>query len=583
MPRAPLDCRSGDGRGRRALLGVLAVALAARLVNLWLVSRLPLAEYQFDWAESDMAANFEWSGRILRGDVLGRDTPHPYTSWMRDIAPLATWERWWGGKAIFHQAPLYAYALAGMRLLAGDGFWGIGLCQAMLGVANVALVFLLAGRLFGGAVPTVAALGAALYGPFLLHEALLLRDVLAVTVSLALLWWLAGCEDARTGRWIIAGGLFATALLARETTVLFGPFVVLWIAERFWRQPRALGAAALSFLTGIALGLAPLVARNLALGAPPLSLSTRAIEAFLYGNAADAAVVGVTIPAATRSILEQADGRLWTAVRLTLATYHGDWLGLLGREAFKLGAIFSSYEPADNVSWYYFVDRSPLLRLSLHFGAVLPLGLIGLWLDRRYAAQHRILWYFLVAGVWGLMFSTIVARYRLPLVAVLLVYAGVTVDWAARQIAGGRWRAALAAGVAAIGIAVASASLLGTIARRQRYRADEFMLAGQVYYRHGQAERAFEELRAGLDKAYAGPDQPALPPGYHDLTLTFVRLAHDLRRYRDAAAELERVAATHAADADVEELLGLVYRDGLGLAAEAEKHLERARALRAQS
>ena len=250
---------------------------------------------------------------------------------------------------------------------------------------------------------------------------------------------------------------------------------------------------------------------------------------------------------------------------------------------FKLRAIFSSYEAADNVSWYYFVDRSPLLRLSLHFGAVLPLGLIGLWLDRRHAARHRILWYFLVAGVCGLVCFTIVARYRLPLVAVLLVYAGVTVDWAARQIAGGRWRAALAAGVAAIGIAVASASLLGTIARRQRYRADEFMLAGQVYYRHGQAERAFEELRAGLDKAYAGPDQPALPPGYHDLTLTFVRLAHDLRRYRDAAAELERVAATHAADADVEELLGLVYRDGLDLAAEAEKHLERARALRAQS
>src|SRR5439155_1230613 len=167
---------------------------------------------------------------------------------------------------------------------------------------------------------------------------------------------------------------------------------------------------------------------------------------------------------------------------------HGDWLALFGKEVFKLRAIFSSYEAADNVSWYYFVDRSPLLRLSLHFGAVLPLGLIGLWLDRRHAARHRILWYFLVAGVCGLVCFTIVARYRLPLVAVLLVYAGVTVDWAARQIAGGRWRAALAAGVAAIGIAVASASLLGTIARRQRYRADEFMLAGQVYYRHGQAE-----------------------------------------------------------------------------------------------
>jgi len=582
LPGRPLDAVRRDGRGRRALLAVLAVALAVRLVNLWLTSRLPLAEYQLNWAESDMAANFEWSGRILRGDVLGRDTPHQYTSWMRDIAPLATWERWWGGGTIFHQAPLYAYALAGMRLVAGDGFWGIGLCQALLGVANVALVFLLAARLFGGAAPAVAALGAALYGPFLLHETLLLRDVLAVTVSLALLWWLAGCEDARAGRWMIAGGLFALALLARETTVLFAPFVVLWIAERFGRQPRALGAAALSFLAGIALGLVPLVARNLAVGAPPLSLSTRAIEAFLYGNAADGAVVGVTLPAATRSILEQADGRLWPAVLLTFGTYHGNWLGLLGRELSKLGAIFSSYEPADNVSWYYFVDHSPLLRLSLHFGAVLPLGLIGLWLDRRQAARHRILWYFLVAGVCGLMFSTIVARYRLPLVAVLLVYAGVTVDWAARQTAGGRWRAALLAGVAAIGIAVASASVLGPVARRERYRADEFLLAGEVYYRHGDTQRAFEELRAGLERAYAGPDQPALPAGYHDLALTFVRLARELRRDREAAAELERVAASHPADADAEELLALVYRDGLGLADEAEKHLERARARRAR-
>src|SRR2546428_4872899 len=118
-----------------------------------------------------MAANFEWSGRILRGDVLGRDTPHPYTSWMRDIAPLATWERWWGGKAIFHQAPLHAYALAGMRLLAGDGFWGIGLCQALLGVANVALVFLLAGRRLGRAVPALPALRASPGGPLPRHPA----------------------------------------------------------------------------------------------------------------------------------------------------------------------------------------------------------------------------------------------------------------------------------------------------------------------------------------------------------------------------------------------------------------------------
>ena len=563
----------------RALVAVLALALAVRVLNLWLVSRLPVAEYQFHWAESDMAASWAWSGRIISGDILGRDTPHQYTSWMREWAPLETWERWWGGRTVFHQAPLYAYALAAMRLVAGDGFWGIGLCQAMLGVANVALVYLLAARLFGGAVPVIAALGAALYGPFLLHETLVLRDTLGVTLSLLLLWWLAGCDDARALPWLVAGWLFALALLAREATLVFGPFVTLWIARRFGRHPRALATVALAFVAGVSVGLAPLVARNVVVGAPPLSLSTRGIEAFVYGNAADSAVIGLTLPAASRSILEQADGRLGTAIRLTLATYQGDWLRLVGNELFKLRAIFARYEPMDNVNWYYFADRSPLLRFSLHFESVLALGLVGLWLDRQRAVRHRLLRYFLLASAGALMYSTIVGRYRLPAVAVLLLYAGVTVEWTAREVAAGRWRRAAIAGLAAVGVAAASAHLLPSAERRQRYRADEFLLAAEVHYRHGRAERALEELRAGLDTAYGGPDQQTLPGGYPNLAVTFTRLAHELGRDADAAAALERVAASHPADGELERIIGFVYRDGLGRTEEAEKHFTRARTL----
>ena len=563
----------------RALVAVLALALAVRVLNLWLVSRLPVAEYQFHWAESDMAASWAWSGRIISGDILGRDTPHQYTSWMREWAPLETWERWWGGRTVFHQAPLYAYALAAMRLVAGDGFWGIGLCQAMLGVANVALVYLLAARLFGGAAPVIAGLGAALYGPFLLHETLVLRDTLGVTLSLLLLWWLAGCDDARALPWLVAGWLFALALLAREATLVFGPFVALWIARRFGRHPRALATVALAFVAGVSVGLAPLVARNVVVGAPPLSLSTRGIEAFVYGNAADSAVIGLTLPAASRSILEQADGRLGTAIRLTLATYQGDWLRLVGNELFKLRAIFARYEPMDNVNWYYFADRSPLLRFSLHFESVLALGLVGLWLDRQRAVRHRLLRYFLLASAGALMYSTIVGRYRLPAVAVLLLYAGVTVEWTAREVAAGRWRRAAIAGLAAVGVAAASAHLLPSAERRQRYRADEFLLAAEVHYRHGRAERALEELRAGLDTAYGGPDQQTLPGGYPNLAVTFTRLAHELGRDADAAAALERVAASHPADGELERIIGFVYRDGLGRTEEAEKHFTRARTL----
>ena len=563
---------------RAPLLGaVLALAIAVRLVNVSIASHWPLAEYQHTWQESDMAASWAWSGRILAGDILGRDTPHQYTRWMQEWAPLETWERWWGGRTIFHQAPLWAYVLAGMRLVVGDRFVGVALCQAALGVVNVALVFLLAARFFGGLVPPIAAAGAAVYGPLLLHETVVLRDTLGVTVSLLLLGWLAHCDDERPLRWLVAGVLFALAALARETTLVFGPFVALLIVRRF--GVRSLGSAGLAFAAGVALGLAPLVARNVVVGAPPFALSTRAIEAVIHGNAVDSAGIGLTIPAATRSILEQSDGRLETAIRLTLATYHGDWLRLVGNELFKVRAIFSGYEAMDNVNWSYFADRSPLLRWSLRFEPVVGLAMVGLWLDRAQARRHRVLWYFLLANVAGLMYGTIVGRYRLPAVAVLLVYAAVAVAWIGGRLAARRWRQATVAVLAAVAVAVTSAGLLRSVERRECYRADEFYLAAEVHYRHGRFGEAFDELRAGLDTAYGGPDRPTLTPGYQNLALTLVRVAHERGRDADAVAVLDRAARDHPADAMLQHVLGLLYRDALGRADEADEHFARERAL----
>src|SRR5712692_2491673 len=376
---------------RRSLLLILALGLAVRLENLHGMSQHPMAEYQFRSTEADMSLAYEWSGHILRGDVLGREPVHQYTVWMREIAPLETWERWWGGAEIFHTAPLYAYTVAAFRFLLGDHFWQIGLSQALLGLANVALVFLLAARLFGGAVPALAALGAALYGPFQLHELFLLRDTLGVTVSLLMLWALARCDDAAPRRWLLAGVLLAVAILGREATVFFAPLVAAWMFRRFHADRRALGRAGFWFLAGLGLGLAPLVGRNLWVGAPPFSLTTRGIEAFVYGNAPDSVGFGFRLPAAARSILEQSNGHLPTAVRLTLASYHGDWRQFLAVQSLKLRAIFARYEAVDNINWYYFADLLPLLRFSLHFEHVLALGLIGLWLERRNAARQRVL------------------------------------------------------------------------------------------------------------------------------------------------------------------------------------------------
>jgi tetratricopeptide (TPR) repeat protein len=306
--------------------------------------------------------------------------------------------------------------------------------------------------------------------------------------------------------------------------------------------------------------------------------STRAIEAVIHGNAVDSAGVGLTIPAATRSILEQADGRLGTAIRLTLATYHGDWLRLVGNELFKLRAIFSGYEAMDNANRYYFADRSPLLRWSLRFSPVLALALVGLWLDRAQARRHRVLWYFLLANVAGLMYGTIVGATGFA-VAVLLVYAAVAVAWIARRLAARHWRDAAVAVVAAVAVGLTSATLVRSTERRVRYRADEFYLAAEVHYRHGRVDEAFDELRTGLETAYTGPDQPTLTPGYRNLALTLVRVAHERGRDADAVTVLDRAAREHPADPMLHHVLALLYRDALGRADQAEEHFARERAL----
>jgi 4-amino-4-deoxy-L-arabinose transferase-like glycosyltransferase len=552
---------------RALLIAVLLVAADVRLTNLGRMAHEPVVEYQRTWAEGDMSATWAWTDTILAGDVLCRDTPHPTTAWMEAIAPRATWERWWGGKGVFHRAPLYPYLLAGLRLLVGDGFWGIALGQMTVGLAGVALVFLIAARLFDRTVATVAGLGAALYGPFLLHEALLLRDPLAVTTSLLALWALVRIGAAGPRGWLVAGVLFAISLLAREANVLFAPFAALWI---FRRSPRPSRAVPL-FVAGIVLGLLPLLARNVAVGVAPWALSNGATERVVYGHAVDSQPVGFSLPRAAKSILEQADGHTLRAAALTLATFGGDWARLARNEATNVLAIFAGFEPADNADWYYFVDRSTLLRWLPRFEVVLGAGLVGVWLARGTSARHGVLWWFLLASIPG-MYAPMMGRYRLVAVAVLLVYAAVAVVWIARQLRAGRFAPAAAATLAAIAIGVASANLLPSTSARLRYRSAEYLLAAQIYHGRGEDDRALDELRDGLARAYRAPQQRVLPTGYVNVANNFAVLAHRLGRDQESAATLEQVALDYPDDADLQAILAVVYQNGLGAPDLAESH-----------
>ena len=132
--------------------------------------------------------------------------------------------------------------------------------------------------------------------------------------------------------------------------------------------------------------------------------------------------------------------------------------------------------------------------------------------------------------------------------AVLIVYAGVAVDWLAEALRERRWNGA-AAGTAAMGaVLLISTSLLPEFAARNRHRAAEFIIAARAYLERKEPARAYDEMRAGLVTAYVGPER-LLPGGYLSLAAGLLRVGPAIGRGADAATVIAQLRRTYDADA----------------------------------
>ena len=108
------------------------------------------------------------------------DTPivdaRSYTEYARELA-TGTWA---GRPMPFWQAPFYPYFLAVLFSFFGENYYLPRLLQALAGTVTCLLVFKLGREVFSPTVGWIAALGAALYGPFLYFEGELLPTTWAV-------------------------------------------------------------------------------------------------------------------------------------------------------------------------------------------------------------------------------------------------------------------------------------------------------------------------------------------------------------------------------------------------------------------
>jgi len=497
---------------RAALAGIVVAALAIRLLHLHAIADTAFPRFPLAFTESDMHAFWSWAQAIVAGDWLGRDTYHPSFAWMREMAPIETWHRWWGGGQIFHQSPLYPYFVAGVVGATGASDpMPVLLVQLVLGALQPLVVFALARRIADERAALVAAALTALYAPFVFHQSVLLRDWLPPLLEpFALVLLLRAADRSRALDWIVAGAAVGVAFLNRETALLLVPAAGAWLALERCGRPRALASAATLLALGFGAALAPVAARNAAVGAPLLSFSNRGPVTFAQHNAAASSGLWSEYDTAVqKQILERVDAGD-SVVRATLATYPD--AGAVARKiATKLRGAVDPIEIPSNVSFAYARELSWVLRVLPGYGLVLPLGAVGLALSLCAWRRNALLILYLGITVATLVISLPLGRYRLPLATVWIVYAGVAVVAAfdaARARRAGRL-AAIAAGVAVAALLqhrVLSVSELRTAGWMAMYGAGvEHRTAAELHAADGRLDRAADELARLRARANADP------------------------------------------------------------------------------
>ncbi len=403
--------------GRRAVILLVLLGLGLRLLFAAALSDAPA----FRVPILDAAAYDRWARAIASGDLWPREP--------------------------FHLAPLYPYLCGLVYALAPDGPLAVVVLQHLAGTALALAAGILAAGL-GGAVAGVAATFlVATYGSLLLHENLLLPEVLGAVLlwsgTAILLGAMRGPE--LPPRAAFKSGLgFGLAALVRPTTLLPAAVLAVWIAIRAPGGRESRRRTAVLFIAAVLLAVLPVTLINRLAGGEWVLVTASGGFNFYVGNHADADG-GYVQPAGVaftpgdagdptgRSLAEQAMGRplrtrevsdYWLGRALDFIREEpGRALALYGR---KISLFWSRAEIPQIVDLPAVREEVPLLRRLPLSGPwlLMPLALLGLVIAFPGRREGEVLRVVLITFTLATALFFITERYRIQAVPLLAVVAG---------------------------------------------------------------------------------------------------------------------------------------------------------------
>jgi tetratricopeptide (TPR) repeat protein len=457
------------------LAALLALAAGVRLALVFTLSDQPY----FRDPVVDSAAYDRWAQKIAAGDLMGQGA--------------------------FYQDPLYPYFLGGVYSLFGRDLLLVRILQIALGVAGCWLLFETARRIADVRVAFVALAIAALYKPFIFYDAALLKEFLAVVLVEAALFFLV--LDRRWS-WSLAGLSIGLAVLVRANLLLVGGVLALGFAFRRQYAKAALLAC------GVALAILPVAVRNARVSKDFVLTTYQLGPNFYLGNHAKN-TTGRYVPpdflTAAAPEFEERDFRLeaerlqrrplkpsevsrfwWDAAWAELDA--GRFLSLTAR---RFAEYVNAYEVPDNYNYYFMERFSWVLRAPLlGFWFVAPFAAIGMIFAWRERSRWGWLYLFVAAYYASIVAFFVFARYRLPVLPPLLLFAALGLVRLFERSRERKWPW----GAIAVGAVVLAQSAIPIGARD--FRVAHYNLALH-HFEHGRPAEAAAELEHVRDVRHA--------------------------------------------------------------------------------
>jgi len=412
------------GEGMKHKLLLILILLAAVLI------RLPVAAYMGDQVTVLPGIHDQLSYDALARSLLDG----------RGYSFTANWYPFTHANTpTSHWSFVYPLYLAGIYALTGDHPLVARIVQSIVGGALICyLIYLIGRRVANEATGLVGAALAAAYGYLIYYNAALMTETFfIVLVLLSLYLSLEIKRKASLARWALLGLALGLAALLRQSILLFVPFLLLWLIWELKKQGVRWWYFTVPIVV-IVLLIAPWTLRNYKVYHQFLLLNSNSGYALYASNNPNLGtdwrndVVVVPVP---EELMGQNEAQLDRALTQRGIDYifsnPGRYLLLTLNKTLE---YFRFWPSADSS------DMSNLNRM-LSFGLYLPFMLFGLGLSVMRWRSFGVLYVFMVIHTGTYLLSWPSPRYRLPVDAVLMVFAGLALLELAKQFRTWRHRA----------------------------------------------------------------------------------------------------------------------------------------------